>query len=104
MSRVCSADRPDVHLASSVSMIHWHVAGMLNKQPISKQNALRGKTFNVGHYAHFFNQFIFIFAMLIGTKDFCHFILLSLILTLPGGHKVSAKQNTLASFSRTCFI
>ena len=33
-----------------------------------------------------------------GTIDFYHFIPLSLALTLPGGHKVSAKQNVLASF------
>ena len=38
-------------------------------------------------------------AMLTGTIDFYHFILLSLTLTLPGGHKVSAKRNLLASFS-----
>ena len=36
-------------------------------------------------------------ARLIGTIDFYHFIPLSLTLTLPGGHKVSAKQNLLAS-------
>ena len=42
--------------------------------------------------------------MFIGTIDFCHFIRLSLTLTLPWGHKVSAKQNLLASFSRILFI
>ena len=47
---------------------------------------------------------LFIPAMLIGTIDFNHFILLSLILTLPAGHKVIAKQNLLASFSTTLFI
>ena len=36
--------------------------------------------------------------MLIGTIYVCHFAPLSLTLTLPGGHKVSAKQNILASF------
>ena len=38
-------------------------------------------------------------ALLIGTIDFCYFISLSLTLTVPGGHKVSAKRNLLASFS-----
>ena len=47
------------------------------------------------------NQFSFIPAMLIDTIVFYHLIPLSLILTLPGGHKVSAKQNLLASFSPT---
>ena len=41
--------------------------------------------------------------MLIGTTDFYHCIPLSLTLILPGGHKVSAKQNLLASFSPTFF-
>ena len=35
-------------------------------------------------------------AMLVHTTDFYHLILLSLTLTLPGGHKVSAKQYLLA--------
>ena len=38
------------------------------------------------------------------TINFYHFIPLSLTLTLPGGHKVSTKQNLLASFSRTLFV
>ena len=37
-------------------------------------------------------------AMLIGTIYLYHFVPLSLSLTLPGGHKVSLKQNLLASF------
>ena len=47
-----------------------------------------------------FNQ-TFIPAMLVGTIDLYHFVLLSLSLTLSGGHKVSVKQNLLASFSHT---
>ena len=35
---------------------------------------------------------------------FYHFIPLSLTLTSPAGHKISAKQNLLASFSHTLFI
>ena len=46
---------------------------------------------------------LFIPAMLIGSIDFYHFIPLSLTLTLGGGHKISTKQNLLASFSRTLF-
>ena len=38
-----------------------------------------------------------------GTIDFCHFIPLSLTLTLPGPHKVSIKQNVVASFSLSLF-
>ena len=36
--------------------------------------------------------------MLMNTIHFYHFIPLSLILTLPRGHKVSAKEKLLASF------
>ena len=50
------------------------------------------------------NHFLKISVMLIGTIDFYHLIPLSLTLTLPGGHKVSAKQNLLASYSRTVLI
>ena len=39
--------------------------------------------------------------MLRGTIDFYHFIPLSLTLTFPEGHKVSAKPNLLALFSHT---
>ena len=39
--------------------------------------------------------------MFIGTYGFYHFIPLSVTLTLAGGHKVSTKQNLLASFSYT---
>ena len=47
-------------------------------------------------------QQFFISAMLIGTIDLYHFIRLSLTLTMPGGHKVSASQNLLAFiFSHT---
>ena len=59
------------------------------------------KTFNIGHYTQTVQPNLFIPAMLIGTIDFYHFILLSLTLILPGGHMVSIKQNLLASFSCT---
>ena len=41
---------------------------------------------------------------LMGTIDFYHFIPLSLTLSVPGGHKVNAKQNLLVSFSTTLLI
>ena len=50
-----------------------------------------------------FSTILFILAVLVGTIDFYHLVTLSLTLTLAGRHKVSAKQNTLASFSRTFF-
>ena len=65
---------------------------------------LYGKNFNVGQYMQTFQPTFFIPALLIGTIGFYHFIPLSLTLTLPGGHKVSTKQNLLASFSHTFFI
>ena len=48
-----------------------------------------------------FSANFFIPAMLI---DFCHFVPLSLILTIAWGHMASTKQNLLASFSHTVFI
>ena len=62
---------------------------------------LSGRNFNIGHYTQTFQPNFFIPAMLIGTTDFYHIILLSVTLTLAWGCKVSTKQNLLASFSRT---
>ena len=54
--------------------------------------------FNVGHYMQSFQANCLIPAMqYIGTFFFYHFIPLSVILTLPWGHKVSTKQNLVAS-------
>ena len=53
---------------------------------------------NVGHHIK-----CFIPAVLLSIMDFYHFIPLSLTLSLPGNHKVSAKQNLLASVSLTHF-
>ena len=65
---------------------------------------LRGKNFNILHYRQTVHSNFFIPVMLLDTIDFYHFIPLSLTLTLPGGHKVSAKQNLLASFSQNIFL
>ena len=66
--------------------------------------AFHGKNSNIEHYTQTVKPNVFVPTMLLGTVDFYHFILFSLTLTLPGGHKVSAKRNLLALFSRTRFI
>ena len=45
-------------------------------------SVLHGKNFNVGHYSQTVEPDCFIPAMLIGTIDFYHSMLLSFILTL----------------------
>ena len=55
-------------------------------------------------HVNFLTNFFFILAMLIGTIDFNHFTLFSLILTVPGGHKVSAKQNLFTPLSSTVLV
>ena len=57
---------------------------------------------NVRHNTQTVQPDLFVPAMFIGTIDFYLFIPLSL--TLPGGHRASAKQSLLASFSPTLFI
>ena len=64
----------------------------------------RGKNFDVGHFTQTVQPVLFILAMLTGTIDFHHFILLSLIMSLPGGHKVSTQQRFFALFSLMLFI
>ena len=59
---------------------------------------LSGKDFNVGHY------FCLIPAVLVGNINLYHLYYFFLSLTLPGGHKVSAKQNLMGSLSQTFFI
>ena len=60
--------------------------------------SLMAKNFNVRRYMHSFRPNCFIPAMRAGTIDFRHFMRLSLILTLTGSHKVSAKQNLSCAF------
>ena len=62
------------------------------------------KNFSTGPYTQTLQPVFFIPAMLAGTIDLYHFILLSLTLTLAGGHKISIKQNLLASFSHILSI
>ena len=72
-------------------------------RPDGRPIFLCGKNFDVGYYTQNVLPNLFIPAMLIVTIDFYHFIPLSLTLTSPTCHKVSAKQNLLASFSHTLF-
>ena len=62
------------------------------------------KTLTLDITRKLFYHFFFIPAMSIGNIDFYYFIPLSQTLTMPGGGKVSVKQNLLASFSCTLFI
>ena len=59
------------------------------------------KTLTLDIICKVFNLFLAYLQMVVGTIDFYHFIPLSLILTLAGDQKVSAKQDILASFSDT---
>ena len=58
---------------------------------------------NIRHYTQTFLPFVFTRAMFVGTIDSYHFIQLPIKLTLTGDHKVSAKQNSWASYSLTVF-
>ena len=77
--------------------------GLSSCCPPGQPAVLHGKNFNVGYCKQTFRPNTFILAMLIGTIEFCHFIPLSVTLTLAGGHKVSTEQNLLASFSCILF-
>ena len=59
------------------------------------------KTLTLDIMRKIFVNFLFIPTMLIGTIDLYHFIPLLVTFTLTGGHKVSTKQNLLASFCCT---
>ena len=60
----------------------------------SQQTILRGKNSDIGHYMQTVQPNVFIPGMLIGTIGFYHFILLS----LPGGHKVSMNKTCCLHF------
>ena len=64
---------------------------------------LRGNHFKVGHCAHTYQPTVFIPALLMGTIDIYHFILLSVTLPLARGHMFSVKQNLLGSLLCTFF-
>ena len=66
---------------------------------MSRQSILRDKIFIVGYCTQTVQPIIFIPTMLTGATVIYHFIAFSLALILPGGHKVSAKQNVLALIS-----
>ena len=66
---------------------------LCNKLSLADWLSCKAKTFNVWHYTQTVRPNLFISATLRGTIDFYHSISLSVTLTLPQGHKVSAKQN-----------
>ena len=70
---------------------------------ISWLAVLHGKNFNIGHYTQTCQSIFFIPALLISTVNVYHFYTIFIGLDLAGGHKVSAKQNFLASFSPAFF-
>ena len=71
---------------------------------ISRFTVLRGKTLTLDITHKLFYQFFsYLPYLVIGTIDFYHLNRLSVTLTLAGGHKVSAKQNLLASFPHLFF-
>ena len=59
---------------------------------------LAWQKFNVGICTQTFQQFSFLPALPVSTVALYHFILLSVILTFAGGHKVSGKRNLLFVF------
>ena len=79
-------------------LIHMNIMDVLSVVFVQLA-VLHEENFNVGQYALIFQPSFFIPAMLKGTIDIYHFILLSVTMTLIGGQKVSRKQNLLASFS-----
>ena len=64
-------------------------------QPASCPAVLHDKYLNVGHQMQTVQLNFVIPAMLIGTIDFYHCILLSLTLTLSGVHRVTAKKKPI---------
>ena len=67
---------------------------------VSDSRSCVAKTLTLKVTRKLFNQMLSYLPYFIGTI----FILLSLTLTLPGSHKVSIKQNLLASFSPILFF
>ena len=77
----------------------------LSVQPSICPSILCSKSFCVGQCVQNFQPNLFIPAMLIGIIGIYLLMLLSVILTLAGGHKVSTKLNLLVSCSsKTCWL
>ena len=75
---------------------------MSHASPASQLSCM-AKTLTVDIMCKQFSQLIFFIpVILIGTVDLYHFIPHSLMLTLPGGHKVSTEQSILCLFSTLC--
>ena len=101
LAQVSVRDASRVPVFVSASSIWIYVLSRVRQA--GRPPVLRGKTFNIGHYTQTFQLKFFIPAMLIDSIDFYNLIPLSMTLTVPGGHKVSAKQDLFASFSPTIF-
>ena len=75
-----------IYVVNCVWLAGW-LAGWLTSHP-----SCMAQTFNVRRYMQTLRPNFFLPAMLIRAIDFYHLIPLWLTLTLPGSHKVSAKQ------------
>ena len=64
----------------------------------SRRTILHGKDFTTGHYTQTAEPNVFIPAMLMGTIDFYHLVLLSLTLTLPGVTRPALSKTYLLHF------
>ena len=81
-------------------MNHVYSSSWLANHP----STLHDENFNIGHYTQTAGPpNVVIPAMLICIIAFYHFILLSLNLTLPGGHRACAKPSLLTSFSHILY-
>ena len=61
---------------------------------------LFGENFNIGYDVQILKPNAVILARYRGSITFCHFIPLSVALSLAEDHKVNTNQNLLSSFSR----
>ena len=100
---VChSCVRKQTHLCLFFDPYEYHMdlfnESCLSVRPASRPSTLHGTAFNLGHHTQVVQPNCFIPALLTGTIDFYHFTPLSVTLTMLGGHKVSTKQDLLASF------
>ena len=91
-------DPHEYHLCSE-SCSSVRPSGQMAGPPTSRPSCIT--TTLMLDITHKLSTIIFIPLILIGTVDLYHFIPLSVTLTFVAGHKVSTKQDLLATFSRT---
>ena len=98
----CVACPVTLNIIKTVFDLYEYCMDQCNKSSLSiRPSIVPGKNLKVEHYAQTVQPTVCMPAVLIGTIDYLK--PLSVILTLARGQKVSAKQNLLASFSRTLF-